>query len=327
MRLATLPIAEAVGHILRHNLPDEHGRKAFSKGHVIAAADLDRLRALGVGELRVAILDADDVHENEAARRVAAAVAGPGAVASSAHAGRANLLAAYAGPLAVDVAGLEALNGIEGIAVATLPHHTGVRERAPLATIKIIPFAVPEALLAEAEGIARAHAPLLAVLPLAVLEVGVILVGSARARRRIEGTVLPAIESRVAELGAAVLAARYVAPDERAVADEIAALYAQGAGLIIVAGETSVMDKDDITPTGIRLAGGRVEHYGAPVEPGNLLLLAYMGPGDAVPILGAPGCVRSRDVNIVDMLLPRLLAGERVRRRDIVALGHGGLLR
>jgi molybdopterin biosynthesis enzyme len=82
-----------------------------------------------------------------------------------------------------------------------------------------------------------------------------------------------------------------------------------------------------VTPSGIRDAGGRIEHYGAPVEPGNLLLLAYIDrPNGALPIIGAPGCVRSRSVNIVDLLLPRLLAGERVSRRDIVALGHGGLL-
>jgi molybdopterin biosynthesis enzyme len=87
------------------------------------------------------------------------------------------------------------------------------------------------------------------------------------------------------------------------------------------------MDRDDVTPAGIRLAGGRIEHYGAPVEPGNLLLLAYLdGPEGAVPVVGAPGCVRSRDVNIVDLLLPRLLAGQHVTRADIIELGHGGLL-
>jgi molybdenum cofactor cytidylyltransferase len=91
-----------------------------------------------------------------------------------------------------------------------------------------------------------------------------------------------------------------------------------------------VVDHDDVTPRGIRLAGGRIEHYGAPVEPGNLLLLAYLDPRPpaAAPlaVLGAPGCVRSRDTNIVDLLLPRLMAGERLGRRDIATLGHGGLL-
>jgi molybdopterin biosynthesis enzyme len=119
---------------------------------------------------------------------------------------------------------------------------------------------------------------------------------------------------------------RYVPPDEPAIAAAIAELR-PNAGLIIVAGETSIMDRDDVTPQGIRLAGGRIEHYGAPVEPGNLLLLAYLGTaGQTLPVLGAPGCVRSRDVNIVDLLLPRLLAGEYIAKHDIVALGHGGLL-
>jgi molybdopterin biosynthesis enzyme len=162
-----------------------------------------------------------------------------------------------------------------------------------------------------------------AVEPLLPHDVGVILVGSAAARERIEHGVLPAIEGRVVELGSSVLAVRYVAADENAIAEAIADLRAAGAGLLIVAGETSIMDRDDVTPQGIELAGGNIEHYGAPVEPGNLLLLAYLG---AMPVLGAPGCVRSRDTNIVDLLLPRLLAGERVARRDIVELGHGGLL-
>jgi len=112
------------------------------------------------------------------------------------------------------------------------------------------------------------------------------------------------------------LAQKQFKADIRKHVDDIARKY-------IIAGETSIMDRDDVTPQALRLAGGRVEHYGAPVEPGNLLLLGYL---DELPVLGAPGCVRSRDVNIVDLLLPRLLAGERVTRRDIVELGHGGLL-
>jgi molybdopterin biosynthesis enzyme len=157
--------------------------------------------------------------------------------------------------------------------------------------------------------------------------VGVILVGSAAARERIERGVYPAIEARVTSLGSKVFAVGYVETEEHAVELAIAELRAAGAELLIIAGETSIMDRDDVTPQGIRLAGGRIEHYGAPVEPGNLLLLAYLeDAGRVLPILGAPGCVRSRDINIVDLLLPRLLAGEYIAKADIVALGHGGLL-
>src|SRR5262249_17327420 len=119
----------------------------------------------------------------------------------------------------------------------------------------------------------------------------------------------------------------YIPPEEPRIAATIAELRQAGAQMLIVAGETSIMDRDDVTPQGIRLAGGRIEHYGAPGEPGNLLLLGYLDdPAGAVPVLGAPGCVRSRDTNIVDLLLPRLLAGEQITRLDIITLGHGGLL-
>ena len=229
--------------------------------------------------------------------------------------------------VAIDVERLLRINQINGLTVATLANHALVRARKRVATIKIIPFAVPEQALQQAETIGRAGEPIVALHPLRALPVGVVLVGSAAARGRIEQGVAPAIAARVTALGSVVQASRYVAPDEPAIAAAISTLLATGAALVIIAGETSIMDGDDVTPQGIRLAGGRIEHYGAPVEPGNLLLLAYHeGQGARVPILGAPGCVRSRDTNIVDLLLPRLLAGEYIGKHDIVALGHGGLL-
>jgi molybdopterin biosynthesis enzyme len=326
MYQTTLPPEQAIGHILRHNLADAHGRKAFSKGHRIAAPDLPKLHALGVEVVRVAVLEPDDIHEDAAARRLATAVCGAGVTASAPAASRVNLLAEVDGVVKIDAERLLQINQIDGLTVATLPSHALVRAGKRVATIKIIPFAVPEAALSQAETIGRSGPSIVALRPLRALRVGVVLVGSLAAQDRIEHGVLPAIVARVVELGSAVHAVRYVPPDEPAIAAVIAELRG-AAELIIVAGETSIMDRDDVTPQGIRLAGGRIEHYGAPVEPGNLLLLAYLDtPGQPLPVLGAPGCVRSRDVNIVDLLLPRLLAGEYIAKRDIVALGHGGLL-
>ena len=322
-----LPPEQAIGHILRHNLADAQGRKAFAKGHRIAAADLPRLHELGVAQARVAVLEPGDVHEDEAARRLAAAVCGAGVLASRPAASRVNLLAEADGVVEIDVTRLLEINQIDGLTIATLPNHALVRARKRVATIKIIPFAVLETDLCAAEAIGRAGAPVVALAPLRPTQVGVALVGSLAARERIMDGVFPAIAARVAELGSAVCATRYVPADETAIAAAIDELRAAGARLLIIAGETSIMDRDDVTPQGIRLAGGRVEHYGAPVEPGNLLLLAYLEEaGGELPVLGAPGCVRTRDTNIVDLLLPRLLAGEHIRRADIVALGHGGLL-
>jgi molybdopterin biosynthesis enzyme len=326
MYQAILPPEQAIGHILRHNLPDERGRKAFSKGHRITAADIPKLRALGVEHVRVAVLEPGDLHEDAAARRLAAAVCGPGVLARAPAASRVNLLAEADGVVQLDVERLLKINQIDGLTVATLPNHALVRARKRVATIKIIPFAVPEDALSQAEAIGRAGDPIVSLHPLRALPVGVILVGSMAAQERIEQGVLPAITARIAELGSAVAAVRYVPPDDPAIGAAIADMRA-AAELIVVAGETSIMDRDDVTPQGIRLAGGRIEHYGAPVEPGNLLLLAYLeSAGRTLPILGAPGCVRSRDINIVDLLLPRLLAGEYIAKQDIVALGHGGLL-
>jgi molybdenum cofactor cytidylyltransferase len=322
-----LPPEQALGHILRHNLADQRGRKALSKGHRIAPADLPLLRALGVESLRVAVLEPGDIHEDEAAQRLAEAVCGSGVLAQAPAASRVNLLAEADGIVRVNAERLLQINQIDGLTVATLPSHSLVRARKRVATIKIIPFAVLEAALRQAEAIGSSGAGIVALSPLQPHTVGIILVGSAAARERIERGVAPAIEARVVELGSRILATCYVPSDEPAVAAAITNLRASGADMLIIAGETSIMDRDDVTPQGIQMAGGRIEHYGAPVEPGNLLLLGYLeGLNKSVPVLGAPGCVRSRDTNIVDLLLPRLLAGESITRQDIVALGHGGLL-
>ena len=327
MYLTNLSPELAVGHILAHNLPDRRGHKALAKGRRLGPGDLERLRALEIAAVPVAVLEPGDLHEDEAARRLAQALCGPGLTIGPAVSGRANLLAEAAGVVRVDVETLLRINSLDGVTIATLARHSQVGARRRVATVKIIPFALPERTLAQAEALARAADGVVGLRPLRRLAIGVILVGSPAARVRLEEGVLPAINGRIAKAGSEALAPRYVAPDERAVAGAIAALQAQGAQLLIIAGETSVMDRDDVTPRAIRLAGGRVEHYGAPVEPGNLLLLAYLdGPRGPLPVIGAPGCVRSRSVNIVDLILPRLLAGEQLTRVDIAALGHGGLL-
>jgi molybdopterin biosynthesis enzyme len=375
MQLMELPLAEAIGHVLCHNLADAQGRKAFHKGHTLRSEDLERLAALGLTTVRVAVFAADDVDEDRAALRLAHAVVGPYLEISAAKGGRVNVRAIMSGPLRVHTAALYAINNIDGLTLATLPSQRLIHKGDLVATIKVIPFAVPDAALCCAEQIGAADT-VLEVRPLQLRRVGVILVSSPAARRRVAAGLYPAIEGRVQALQAAVIDVQYVPIESAAIAEALAFQERADAELIIIAGETSIIDIDDVTPQAIRAAGGRIEHYGAPVEPGNLLLLAYLGqdsafriqdsedrarrqdsafriqdPGDrarrgsdadvggsgleqdsedragrVLPIVGAPGCVRSRDMNIVDLILPRLLAGEIVRRADIVALGHGGLL-
>ncbi|MFV9504166.1 MAG: molybdopterin-binding protein [Oscillochloridaceae bacterium umkhey_bin13] len=326
MRLETLPAAAAVGHILCHNLADARGRKLFAKGRVVRTEDLPRLTELDITYLRVVVLEPGDVHEDSAAMRLARAVAGPGVVASVAHAGRVNLRASWIGPLQLDPSTLLAINTFDGMTVATRPSQQLVRAGEPVATIKIIPFAVPEADLRQVEALGDGQ--VLQVAPLHLLRIGVLLVVSPAARVRVEQGVYPAIIGRVTDLGGQVVAQLTVPPDETAVAAALADLASTALDLIITAGETSVVDLEDVIPRGIRMLGGRIVQYGAPVEPGNLLLLAYLERPALAPlaVLGAPGCVRSRDLNVVDLLLPRLMAGQSLTRHEIVALGHGGLL-
>ncbi len=325
MRLQAVPLDQAIGHIVRHNVADAAGRKAIAKGRRLDASDVARLAALGHTTVMVAVLEPDDVTEDDAAEQLATAVVGAGIRRSAAVHSRVNLFAAEAGVLQIAVDALHAINAIDGLTIATRRDASTVRSGDRVATIKIIPFALPAATVQAALALAPGDG-IVALRPFRPCPVAVILVGSPAARRRVEEALLPAIDARVAAVAGQVVHVRYVAHDQSAIA---AAITEAGdhAGLIIVAGETSIMDRDDITPSGIRAAGGVIEHYGAPVEPGNLLLLAYLARGDrTIPVLGAPGCVRSRDRNVVDLILPRLMTGERVRRADIIALGHGGLL-
>ncbi|MCW5853316.1 MAG: molybdopterin-binding protein [Anaerolineae bacterium] len=320
MKFGPVSVEQAVGKILAHNHTSPDGRRAFRKGYVVQAQDVPALQELVGERVYVAELDPDDVHEDAAARRLAETVVGEGVRQGPAAGGRVNLIALERGVLALDLDRLDHINVLDGLTVATLRQHTVVQPRTIVATVKVIPYAVPEAHLRQAEALAG---PIVGVRPLPARRVGVVLTSSDNGRAKTVETLEPPIRGRVEDLGSQVITVLPVAHTEDAVAGAIRQLTDEGAEAIIIGGETSIMDAHDITPQGVRQAGGVVEGYGAPAEPGNLLLLAYLGDR---PVLGAPGCVRSRHTNVVDLVLPRLLAGERLTRRDLAALGHGALL-
>jgi molybdenum cofactor cytidylyltransferase len=228
--------------------------------------------------------------------------------------------------LRVDVPSLDALNELEGITLATLSSHSTVRPNQIAGTVKVIPFALSGDLVRQAEELAGDRGPLLRVEKLEPRKVGLILLAAEGTRGRIETQFAP-LKERIEALGSQLARIDYVDPGVDAAENELAsALEGQakaGMELIMLAGESAIMDRADLAPRAAERIGGRVECVGAPVDPGNLLMLAYLG---TVPVLGAPGCARSRKLNIVDWVLPRLLAGERLKRSDIVAMGNGGLL-
>ncbi|MCB0164870.1 MAG: molybdopterin-binding protein, partial [Anaerolineae bacterium] len=163
-----------------------------------------------------------------------------------------------------------------------------------------------------------------AVKPFVVRQAMLITTGSEVARDKVAGSFTGPLRERLAEFGTTLIEGPYVAEDEQAISQAIRAALDSAIEMILIAGETSIMDTDDITPRAIKAVGGEIIHHGVPVEPGNLFMLAYHGD---IPVVGAPGCARSKSYNVIDMVLPRLVAGERLARHDLVQLGHGGYLK
>jgi molybdenum cofactor cytidylyltransferase len=327
MKFGPVPLTRAQNKILGHNIAGPDGKRILRKGKPLTADDVATLRAIGRNSVYVAELEPGDLDEDAAARRVAEAVQGAGLRLSGPASGRVNLLATVQGVLRVDVERLNQVNACDGVTLATLASHTAVRPRQIVATVKIIPFAVPEKVIEQAEGTgARDGSPLIRVDELKPQSVGLILSGSPSLREKLSTDFAP-LRDRVEALGSQIHEVDYVPlEDETGEATLIESLKRAreaGARLIVLAGETAIMDSHDIVPRAIEQAGGEVTCFGVPVDPGNLLLVAYLGE---TAILGAPGCARSRKTNIVDWVLPRLLAGDRLTRADIFALGHGGLL-
>lgn len=323
MKFGPVPIEEAVGRILAHNIADAQGNRIFRKGRRLTPEDVARLRAEGYQEVVVAEPEPGDVGEEEAARRIARACEGPGLRPMPAAGGRVNFLADGAGVFLVEPDRLAQLNRLPGVTLATLTRGSVVRARQIVASLKIIPFALPEAIVAQAEALLQDNSPLMGVYPFQPRRVSLILSGHPAVWPRLIADFEAPLRERVDACGGIWLGTQTVRHEEAELARAMEAALRQGADFLILAGETAIMDEEDIAPRAIRRIGGTVEAFGAPVDPGNLLLIAYRGE---VPILGAPGCARSRHRNVVDWVIPRLMAGLRLTREEIATMGHGGLL-
>ena len=322
MKFGEISLADAEGAILVHALAGPG--YAFRKGRVLARADLDRLAAAGVAQVTAVRLEADDVPEDQAAAALAGALAGEGLVAAAPFTGRANLLAAGRGLARVDAARIDAINAIdEAITVATLPRFAPVEPRQMVATIKIIPFAAPRAALDQALAIARDGGPALALAAFRPLRAALIQTRLPGTKPSVLAKTVEATRARVVAAGGALERDAIVEHDVAKLTDALREALAAGCSPVMVLGASAVTDRRDVIPAAIEAAGGKVEHFGMPVDPGNLLVLAHVG---AAPVIGLPGCARSPKLNGFDWVLQRLAAGIDVTRADIVAMGVGGLL-
>ncbi|AWN41484.1 molybdopterin-binding protein [Methylobacterium durans] len=321
MKFGPVPLHEAAGLIAAHSVRADEA--VLRKGHAISPEIVDRLEAAGLSEVVAARLEPGDLGEDEAASRLAHDLAGAGVDAGQPFTGRCNLYAAQAGVLRVARDGIDAANAVdEAITVATLPPFRPVAAGEMVATVKIIPYAVPGALLDRAR--AAAASARIDVAPYRLARIGVVSTLLPGLKPSTVDKTLRILAQRLAPTGAGIVAERRVPHAAAAVAASLAELIdREGADLAVIFGASAIADRRDVIPAGIEAAGGRVDHLGMPVDPGNLLLVGARGD---VPVIGAPGCARSPKENGFDWVLHRLLAGLAVTRADIVAFGVGGLL-
>ncbi len=336
MQLETRSITSAAGTILLHNVADAEGRRVVRKGTRLAKEHLAQLAEVGRDTIEVAVLEPGDVHEDEAALALAEAMQTEQLSATRAAGGRVNLRTTVDGLLEVDAERLLEINSLPGFAVATRRHHIVVgpkQETDNVATLKIVPYAVARRDLDRALALAGARPGVIEVRPFqAGRRVAMLFVAEPAAQERTRGEYLAPTQARLERLNAELVATEAVDQYEAAIAEAAARLVA-AADLLIVAGQTSVIHDEDTTLRALRRAGAETALSGAPVEPGNLLALAYF-PGTrtggmrtgGTPAMCAPGCAKGLKRNVVDLVLPRLLLGDRLERRDVAALGLGGFL-
>ena len=322
MRFGEVIVEEAEGAILAHNL--KLGPTALKKGRVLSRADVGVIGASGLATVIVARLDPEDVGEDEAAERVAAAAVGPGVSAAMPFTGRANLFAEARGLLVFDRERIDRLNLVdEAVTLGTLPPFTVVEPRQMVATVKVIPFSAPEEAVKQCVTAAISEGPLLRVVPFRRLSVGLVQTRLPGLKESILDKTRQVTEGRLAALGCHLVIEERCPHATGELAPLIRDAIGHGVDILLIHGASAILDRRDVIPAAIVAAGGQIDHFGMPVDPGNLLLLGHVAER---VVLGLPGCARSPKVNGFDWVLERLVAGLPVGSAEIMRMGSGGLL-
>lgn len=322
--MKSIPVQEAVGRVLYHDItriaPGEFKGRAFKKGHVIREDDVPKLMNLGKFNIYVLDLKNGFIHENDAAIRIAKAAVGEGIHLTEPVEGKVKMVAACNGLLKINAEALFRINSIEQVVLSTLHTNQQVTENLPVAGTRIIPLFTEESRVIEVERICAATSPIVEIKPFRALKVGLVTTGNEIFTKRIEDKFGPVVKAKFADMGSTVFR-QIIAPDDvSTIVGSIHELLEEGADMIVASGGMSV-DPDDRTPAAIRAAGGEVVTYGSPTFPGAMFMLSYIGN---VPIIGLPGCAMYHKATVFELIVPRILAGDRITRADIIALGHGG---
>ncbi|MFC1665314.1 NTP transferase domain-containing protein [Pseudomonadota bacterium] len=314
---------DAEGAILAHSVRLQE--KSLKKGRLLTLDDVQAIQKSGQEQVMVARLEEGDLNENEAALLMAKAVQGNGVRLGDPFTGRCNMFSTHSGLLVVDEQRLMQLNFVdEALTVATLKPYSLVAGKQMIATAKVIPFAVAESNILQFETVAKADRAVIHIASLQSHAVGLIQTRSSGIRESVLDKTTRVVSQRLELLGSHLLAERRCQHTESEVAQSISELLDQGAEMIFIAGASAIVDRRDVIPSAIIMSGGEIEHYGMPVDPGNLLLLAQR---NRTMVIGLPGCARSPKPSGFDFVLQRLLAGIKVTAKDIMSMGAGGLLK
>jgi molybdenum cofactor synthesis domain-containing protein len=324
--LKKINLQDAVGTQLAHDLteirPGEFKGAAFHKGHTVCNSDLCRLQKMGKNHLYLIDLDADEIHEDQAAAILAGALAGEGiAWKDEPREGKIKLLADRDGLFTVNTAALAAFNMVDEVMCATLHSYTVVKKGELVAATRAIPLVMKRPAIERAAAIARQNGAALAVKPLRKAKAGLVITGNEVYHGLIEDRFAPILTKKVKAIGSEVAAVAFAPDDAELIRKAIESHLDRGCDLLMLSGGMSV-DPDDVTRQGIRAAGATEMHYGSAVLPGAMFLVAYIGD---IPLLGVPACGLYHRITVLDLVLPRILAGEKIGKAELAFLGHGGL--
>ena len=318
-------VEDAVGTVLAHDMTRIIRGKfkgvGFKKGHVVQKKDIPELLKIGKQYLFVLDLGKDQLHENDAAKRIAKAISDPNLKFSEPREGKINITTKHAGLLKINVNALLQVNKMESIIVATLKNNFPCRKGEIIAGTRIIPLTIPTKNIESLEALAKEAEPILSVTPYKSLKVGAVVTGSEVFNGLITDDFGPSVGQKITQAGCILIKKILVPDDVTAISNAILELKKLGCELIITTGGLSV-DPDDVTRQGVITAGADVTFYGSPVLPGAMLMISQL---DNIPVISLPACVFYYKQTVFDLVLPRVLAGEKITKDDIAAMGHGGL--
>ncbi len=321
-----ISVEASVGTVLAHDIteirPGQFKGPAFKKGHIIREEDISHLKRVGKEHLYVLELEPGEIHEDDAALRLATALAGEGVFFDpNASEGKIQLKAGQRGLLKVNVAALTEINLVPDISCSARHTNSVVLKGDVIAGVRAIPLIIDETNLQAAEEIAREADGFFSVKPFLKPKTGIVITGNEVFSGLIEDKFAPIIRSKLRDFDCAIMGISFAPDDRERIAAEIGKYLGDGAEMIVVAGGMSV-DPDDITRVAIADAGAEDVVYGTPVLPGAMFLYGRFGD---VPVLGLPACVLFFRATVLDLILPRVLAGERISRKDLAEMAHGGM--